>query len=129
MSLGPNFKSEVFRHDQSSIIGRNRHLASLIGAQLKFIASGYKAGQVVSRNTTSGLFEKYVNGGASGTGTAVGVLFSNIDMSASGVNQFAQVIVQGEVYESKLIDLDSAAKTSLGARSIVDSFGNTFLIY
>ena len=120
---------EIFRKSYPNIIASNRHHATIVGARLKYLADGYKAGQLVARNTVSGLLEKYVNGAASGTGTAYGVLLFDVKDMPSGVNLAANVAVKAEVYESKVIDLDSTAKTQLGGRSVVHADGVTVFMF
>jgi len=125
----PRFDTEVFRNDRRIIIAANRHLASIMPVVLEYDANGYKAGQVIARNTTSGLWTKYVAAGSSGTDTAVGILFNDrLDMPASGVAD-GQLIIKGEVFEDKCLDLDADAKTDLGARSVVSATGDTILVF
>lgn len=126
------FTDPIFRKDHPMVLAKNRHQASLMPVVLKYSATDYPAGQVVARNTVSGLYEKYVNGGASGTGTAVGVLFETKiveDFASTGATVTARVITKGEVFENLLTGLDSAAKTSMNARSLVDGMGNQILSF
>jgi hypothetical protein len=97
--------------------------------RVAYDAAGYTAGQVVARNSTSGLYQKYNDSGSSGTDTAVGVLFNDVlDMPASGTD-VAQVIVSGQVFEAACIGLDANAKTDLKARTVVDGSGVSILMF
>ena len=62
----------------------------------------------------------------SGSLEASAVLFTDVS-SASGTTALERGIFAGEVYEDKLIDLNSQAKTNLGARTIVDADGTKIL--
>ena len=120
-TLDARFIGETFRFDRKVVFASNRQLASLLSARLAYDAAGYEAGRVVARNTTSGLFVKYVSGGASGTGTAIGILEHAVqaeDFASSGDTQSAKMIVGGEVLEANCLLLDSNAKTNLTGRSI-----------
>lgn len=120
-SIDAKFNSEILRVDRKVVLASNRQLASLLPARLAYNSSGYSAGQVLARNTTSGLHVKYVNGGASGTGTAVGILMDAVlveDFASTGDTQSAKMIGGGECLEANLVDLDSTAKSDLGGRSI-----------
>jgi hypothetical protein len=120
---------QVFRKDYRMVLAMNRHQAAIIPVRLAYDAAGYVMGQVIARNTTSGLWSKYVTAGSSGTDTAVGILFNDVqDMPASGTD-LGQLIVKGQVFEDACIDLDSAAKVDLGARSVITGTGATILMF
>lgn len=121
--------NSIFRKDFPSILAMNRQHAVLIPARLLFDAVGYVAGQVVARNTTSGIYQKYVASGPSGTGTAVGVLIDDLLDAPSGANVLQQVIVKGEVFQAALTSLDSQAITDLKARSITTGGGVQILMF
>lgn len=126
MNVDPRFNGQIFRKSHPMIIAQNRRLASILPVTLAFNASGYTAGTVLARNTTSGQYQNYANGGASGTGTASCVLFEDVDVSefvATSGTVFGRGIFGGEVFKDKLIGLDSNAITNLNARTIVDSTG------
>jgi hypothetical protein len=131
-SIDSNFKKEVFRKDHPAIIAQDRQLAVLIGARMKYNATGYLAGTVVARNNVSGLYDKYDNGGASGLDNAVGVLFQDVAEesfeSATG-STTAVVIAGGVVYKDKLIGLDAGAEADLGAKTIIGADGVELLKY
>lgn len=114
--------TEIFRKNHPIILACNRHLATLLPARMAYVADGYVAGQVVARNAVTGNYEKYVDGSASGIGTAAGVLFQDVS-PASGDTEIARVIFGGEVFEAKLTGLDAAAIVDLKARSITDATG------
>jgi len=120
---------QVFRKDNRMIIAMNRHHATIIGARVQYDAAGYTAGQVMARNSVSGLHTKYVTAGSSGTDVAVGVLFQDVLDMPAGATDLGQVIVKGEVFEDLCIDLDSAAKVDLGARSVINGSGTTILMF
>jgi hypothetical protein len=127
--LFPRSETEIFRNDRPAIIARNRHLASIFPVTLSYEATGYAAGTVLARNTTSGIYGKYDDSGSSGLDTAVGILFHDVKDAPSGNVAGAAMIVRGEVFEAKLTGLDANAKTDLGSRSIVSGTGDTILIF
>ena len=122
-------KTEIFRHNQPTLIARNRHLASLMGVRVAYDAGGYAAGVTLARNSVSGLYQKYNDSGASGINTAVGICYCDVPADAASGTDIAQMLVKGEVYESKVTGLDAAGKVDLKSRSIVDGFGNTILMF
>lgn len=122
----------IFRKDHPMVLAKNRHQASLMPVSLKYSSTDLKAGQVMARNSVTGLYEKYVNGGASGLGTAVGILMEDKiveDFASTGATVTARVITKGEVFENLLTGLDAQAKTDLKARSLVDGLGNQILSF
>lgn len=126
MNIDPRFNGQIFRKSHPMIIAQNRRLASILPVTLAYNSGGYSAGQVLARNTTSGQYQNYANGGASGTGTAACVLFEDVDVSefvATSGTVFARGIFGGELFKDRLISLDATAITSLGAKTIVDSTG------
>lgn len=125
-----NFNPQIFRKDYPAILAKNAHLASLAGIVLKYLSAGYSAGQVLARNSVSGLYEKYNPAGSSGTDTAAAILMDDVPVetfASSGDTAATRGIFAGEVYESKLIDLDADAKTDLKSRSYIDATGVTVL--
>lgn len=129
-SLDIKFSGEIFRKDHAIILSGNRVLASLLPVRLAFVSGGYVAGQVLARNSVSELYEKYDNGGSSGTDVAKAILFEDkaeSDFASSGDTQVARGIFGGEVFKDKLTGLDSAAETDLDARTIVDASGVSIL--
>lgn len=127
-SLDAATSGEIFRKDHPMILACNRHQALILPARMAYVADGYVAGQVVARNTVSGLYEKYDDGASSGLDTAAGVLLHDVE-PASGSSELARVVFEGKVFEDKLTGLDSAAKTDLKARSIVDATGAQILTF
>lgn len=127
------FSTEIFRKDRPNIIAMNRQQATIIGAVLTYNSSGYLAGQLIAQYTSgpnSNLYTKYVSSGASGTGTAVGVLIADCLDAASGSSVLQQLIVKGQLFESKLIGLDSQAKTDLKSRSVYNAaIGSNIFIF
>lgn len=121
----PRFKSEVFRKDHPIIIAQNRQLASIVPVRLAYNASGYKAGRVLGRNSTSLMFQNYDDAASSGLNTAVGVLFEDVDVTefdgGSTGSCTARMVVGGELFKDKLLGLDAAAETDLKARTIIDA--------
>jgi hypothetical protein len=128
MNLDMKFNGQAFRRDFVEIIAQNRHLATIGPVCLKNDAAGYVAGVVLALNSVSGLFEKYVNGGSSGTGTAVCVNYQPVsypeDFGVAGTGTAAvQAVFGGELLQAKLTGLDSTAITSLVGRSFTDATG------
>jgi hypothetical protein len=126
--LDVSIKTEISRQDQTAIIAMNRHQCSIHGIRLAYKAGGYLAGTVLARNSVTGYHQAYANGGASGTGTAVGVLLNNVT-PASGGTEAAQMLGTGFVYKDKLIGLDSGAETNLQARTIIGADGIAVLSF
>jgi hypothetical protein len=120
------FSSEIFRKDHPMVLAKNRHLASIASVRLAYDAAGYEAGRVIARNSVTGLFQKYDNGGASGLDSAVAVLFEEVkstEFASTGDSLIARGIMRGEVFEAKLTGLDANAKTDLNGRSYTDADG------
>lgn len=129
------FRSEVLRYDDAQIIATKRELALFLGVRLAYDSAGYKAGDVLSKNSTSGLFQKYDPDGASGTDAAKAVLEKAVaatefdDTTHSVANSvLTHAIFGGVVFYAKLndtdgSDLDSNGVTDLGGRRIVDVTG------
>lgn len=129
-SIDSRFNGQIFRKDHPIIIAQDRQLASIIGARLAYNASGYSAGVVVARNTTSGLYEKYDNGASSGLNTAAGVLLEGHpadDFESATGSTTARVCVGGVLYKNLLSGLDSAAEVDLGAKTIIGADGVSLL--
>ena len=121
--IDAQINQEIFRKDWPQIIAMRRELATLQPARLALVSGGYSAGQVLSRNTSSGLWEKYSV--ASGTYEASAILFEDVseeELGATG-GSLSRVITSGLVFTDKLLDYDSNAKTDLMAREIVDASG------
>lgn len=121
-STDVSFNGEIFRHDRSLIISTNRQLASLLGVRLAYDANGYEAGRVLGRNTSTGLYEKYDDGGSNGVDTARCVLLEKkdvTDFASTGDSQAAVAVFGGEVYKDNLVGLDSNGETDLGAKTLV----------
>lgn len=124
-NLDAEFSPQIFRKDFPMILATNRHLATLLPVRLAYDSAGYLAGQCLARRT-DGLFVKYANGGASGTGTAAGFLFAPVDVSEFPSTTGTAVergVFTGQLFSSLLIGNDSAADTTLSARKITDATG------
>jgi hypothetical protein len=120
------FSSEIFRKDNPMIIAKRRELADIGSVRLAYDADGYEAGRVVARNSTSGLYQKYVDGSASGLGTAAAVMFEAVaagEFASSGDTLLSRGIFKGFLYKDKLVGLDAAGETDLKARTIVEADG------
>lgn len=125
--LDAAFSGQIFRKDHKPILAQNRHLASILPVRLAYNAGNdYIAGTVLARNTTSGYYQPYASGGASGTGTAACVLFEDHganEFASSGDTTAARGVFGGEVFKDNLIGLDAGAITNLGAKTIIDATG------
>lgn len=117
--LDATFKGEIFRKDHPMILASLRHLASIKAVRLE--EGTYKAGQVVSYDSNDGLYKDFST--VSGSLTADAILFADVESSESGDEPLERAIFGGEVFKSKLIDLNSQAETNLGGRTIVDAEG------
>lgn len=132
-AVGPSNNQSIFRKDFPMPIATNRSSAVLLPVQLRYNAAGVIAGTVLARNTTDGLYETYVNGGASGTGTAACVLFEShapedFTAAAASGNTLAVGIFGGcTVFKASCPNMDATAETSLGAKEIIDSNGVTLV--
>lgn len=128
--ISAKFSGEIFRKDYPIIIAQSIQQATFVPALLAFDSAGYLAGQVLGRNSVSGLYQKYNDAGASGVDVARGVLFES---HASGEFQdatgqvAARMVIGGTLFKDKLTGLDSAAETDFGAKTIVDATGTTLL--
>lgn len=125
-SLDAKFSGEIFRKDHPQIIAQNRQLASILPVRLAYTGDDILAGTVLARNTTSGYYEPYDNGGSSGTDTAACILLEThaaIEFASSGDTQLGKGLFGGEVFKDKLTGLDANAITDLGAKTIVDATG------
>jgi len=123
MNLDAEINNQIFRKDYPQIIAKNRHLASLAGVRLLAVGNDYIAGQVLAKNTVSGYFQAYQNGGASGLGTAACVLMESIADLGLSTTLVGRGIFSGELFQGNLIGLDANAITNLGARSYTASDG------
>lgn len=123
---------ELTRADYPMILACKRDLAVIRPTRLVYQSGGYAAGTVLAQFTSganNNLFTPYVNGGASGQGTAVCILFEKVvDDGATG-NPLARSIFQGLVFHAKLTGIDSTAITSLGGRTFTDSSGVKLLTF
>lgn len=128
--MNTGFNGEIRRYNQPNIIASNRALCSIHGVMLAYDAAGYAAGQVLSRNSISGLYQDYAPAGASGTDTAKAVLLEDVpaeDFLSSSDSCGAAGLFGGEVYKSKLLDLDADAVTDLAAKTVVVAGGTEIL--
>lgn len=120
-SIDANVNNEIFRKNWTCIIALKRELAVLSPVRLAYEAGGWTAGQVLARNTVTGLFEKY--SAASGTYDASCVLFEDVDTTdqAATGGALARGIFSGALFKDALIDYDANAKTELNARDWTDA--------
>lgn len=134
-SVGPSFTQPIFRKDFVSVIATNRASAVLLPTMLRYNSSGVAAGTILARNTGDGLYDPYVNGGPSGTGTAACILFEAHDASdwplsaqaSSGAIAVVGIFGGCTVFKSRLPNVDANAETNLGAREIIDGNGVTLV--
>lgn len=129
-----NFNPEAFRANFPIVIACNRHHATILPVRMRFLGAGleYPFGQTIARNTVDGLYDKYVSGGASGTGTAAAFLLYGSDFAsvgATGGSQAMAAIFGGEVYSTALKDFGNSAPTDLKARTVVDATGTSIVIF
>jgi hypothetical protein len=133
-NVSPRYNGSIFRRDYPMVIAAMRQNAIMLPVNLRYNASGYAPGTVLARNTTDGLYDPYTNGGASGTGTAVCILFeqhdtddfSSTSTAASGSGNTLGVGIFGGgvmLYTAALTGLDSGAKTSLKTTDVTDATG------
>lgn len=132
-SIDVKFSGEIFRKDFPLVIASNRASAILRPVRLRYNSGGYLAGTVISRNTTDGFYDKYVDGAASGLGTANAILFEahpveDFDSTASTGSTIATGIFGGcVVYQDNLTGYDAAAGVDLNAKAFIDASGVNLL--
>lgn len=123
-NITPNYKPSIFRQDYPQVLACNRQFATLLPIAVAFASGGYRWGQVMGRNSTSGEYAAYNNSASSGLDTAACLILQSIDFgSATGGNQAAVGCFGGEVYSGQLSGLDAPAIVDLGGRLIVDATG------
>lgn len=133
-NLDADFKSEIRRFDSPMILACNRHKATILPVRLRYNSSGYKAGEVISRNTGDGLYDKYADGASSGLGTANAILLApqsalSFGSGSGSGSQAVQGCFAGEVYYDKLVGIDANGITDLGGKKITDGTGTNILIF
>ena len=128
-NLDVKFSGDIFRKDYPMVIATNRASAVLLPVRLTYSAAGYDAGTLLARNTVTGQFQAYVDGAASGLGTAACVLFESIKatdfspQAATGSTTAVGIFGGCTVYKSKLTGYDAAALVDLGGKLIIDASG------
>ncbi len=129
-NIDVKFNPSIFRKDWPMVMATGRAGAKLLPVRVRYNSDGYPAGQVVARNSTDGLYQKYNDAGASGINTAVAVLFEGLeadadfDSTASSGSAMATGIFGGcMLYYDKLTGLDANALVDLGARQVIDASG------
>lgn len=70
-------------------------------------------GQVMAKKTSTGKYVAYVNGGADGTGTPVGILGTDVEATGGDVQGF--LYVTGEFNQNALTGFEEAGRTALEA--------------
>lgn len=122
-----NTDGEIFRHDNTNIIARNMHHTSIIPVRVDCVTGGMKAGQAMGRVSLTGHYAKYDDGNTDGTEVCVGFLKHAVPAETG--TDAAQLIVKGELFNSKLIDVDAAAVIDLGGRVVTDGLGTEIFIF
>lgn len=129
--MGPRFSGDIFHFDQPIVIASNRGSAALNPIVLKYDAGGYLAGTVLARSTATGLYEDYVDGAASGVGTAACILYWPVPVedfgSATGTQGAVGIFGGCEVFKDKLTGYDAAALVDLNGREFTDGTGVTLI--
>ncbi len=134
-AIGGNFSSSIFRKDWPIIIATNRASAVLLPVNLRYLSGGYVAGQVLARNTTDGLYDKYNSAGSSGTDTAACVLFEShpaedfTGTTTSDLTAAVGIFGGCTVFYDKMISVDADAIVDLGGKKIIDATGATVVKY
>lgn len=88
----------------------------------------YQPGQVLAYNTSTGLYEAYVNGGSNGLGTPLGVLPNFVDTTSAnggGVQETKMYVARGILLIAQLT-YDTGGLTGLGR--VVESAGRNLLV-
>lgn len=128
-AIDANVNTQIFRKDNPIILACRRDLAQISPVRLALDASGYKAGQVLARKSSDGLFYKY--SAASGTSAATCVLFENVsadDQPATGA-ALARAVFTGLVMTDKLLDYSAQAKTDLKSRDYTDASSTNVTLF
>lgn len=120
-ALDSKFTAEGFRKNFPLLLATNRHHATVIGAQLAAQASDLVAGQLLARNSVSGLYDVYASAGSSGLDTAKGILL--LDAATSTTSQVVQILMGGEVYKAKITGYDSDTPADLNGRVYINGAG------
>lgn len=137
-NVDANFTAEVLRHDDAQIVATHPNQALRFGVRLAYNASGYAAGQVLGKNSVSGLFMAYNNSGTSGEDTAVAILEQPVkatDFPGTTAQDLNSSVLTGAifgnacVFQSKLTGLDSSAITDFGGRSVTPSDGVQLFLF
>lgn len=136
-NLDASFTAEVLRHDDAQIVATHPNQALRFGVRLAYNSSGYAAGQVLGKNSVSGLFMVYNSSGTSGENTAVCILeqpvkatdFPNTVAQDLGSSYLTGALFSGAVFQSKLTGLDSGAITALAGRSVTPSDGVQLFLF
>lgn len=121
----------IFRKNFPIIIAAKRANADILGIRLTYDADGYMPGQVLARNTSTGLYDKY--SAISGSYEAACVLLEQItdDDQPSTGGALARGIFGGGVmlYTDLLLDYDANSKADLGARDVIDAANDNITIF
>jgi hypothetical protein len=117
-ALDSKFTAEGFRKNFPLILATNRQHATVIGARLAAQAAALLPGQLLARNSTSGLYDVYASGGSSGLDTAKGILLIDADVSAT--SQVVQILMGGEVYKDNIVGYDSDTPADLNGRVYIN---------
>lgn len=120
------FDGEAQRKDHPIVLACNRDLATILPTRVLNRAEGYKAGQVIARDT-SDQFYKAFSAISGGSFDSVGVLFESIGAQSATGGTLARTVFGGEVYKSVLVDFSSDASDEMLAREITDSLGTTIV--
>jgi hypothetical protein len=123
-NLDALFSGQIVRKDHPMILALNRQQATILPVRLAAASGGYTAGQVLQRDSGTGIFSAYP--GASGGGTAAAVLLESLDaseMTSAGGMALARGCFGGSVFQSKLINLDAQAIAALGGKTIIAADG------
>lgn len=133
-NIDAEVNNNLSRYDFPQILACARQLAMIRPVRLAYVSTygttGYMAGQVLGRVTSTGLFKKYDDTITGGQDTAMCVLYNSaVPPVSAGDSVLALGIFQGDVYEDKLIGLDAAAKVDLKGRSIVDGAGTQIFCF
>lgn len=77
------------------------------------------AGTVLGIVTASGRYAPYVNSASNGTEVAVGILYGNVQASATDPRDGVAIVRLAEVAKSMLTGLDAPGTVDLAARFII----------